>query len=176
MKTWALLSFTACGIGLLLSGCGGGSVPPVPVSPLAGNWLIVGPMPTNQLQFPPGTEVFRLAMTFDVTGNNIVASGYANVPCQPASSSPPPILVPISVSSPISATGTTATDGSFSVQTPANFPLGAISIQGQAPPTNSGEWPGSYTASRNPAVGPLCRGSSAGTVRVVATVDYYLVR
>jgi hypothetical protein len=163
MKNWAWLSFTACGMGLLLCGCGGGSAPAV--SPLTGNWLIVGPMPTNQLQLPPVTEGFRLAMTFDVTGNNIVAAGYANVPCQPPTSSPPPILTPISLSSAISATGTAASDGSFSVQSPANFPLGTISIHGNAPQTNEGEWPGSYaiSVSLNPAVGSPCTANSSGT-------------
>jgi hypothetical protein len=102
-------------------------------------------MPTNVLQLPPVTGVFRLAMTFDVTGNNIVASGYADVPCQTPSSSPPPILVPISLSSVIYGSGTAGADGSFSVQTPANFPVGSISIQGQVPRTDGGEWPGSYT-------------------------------
>jgi hypothetical protein len=120
-------------------------------------------MPTNVLQLPPVTGVFRLAMTFDVTGNNIVASGYADVPCQTPSSSPPPILVPISLSSVIYGSGTAGADGSFSVQTPANFPVGSISIQGQVPQTDGGEWPGSYTASFNPTFGPPCTGSSAGT-------------
>jgi hypothetical protein len=163
MKVFALLSFTAFGVGLLLCGCGGGSVPPAPVSPLGGNWLIVGPMPTDQLQFPPVTEGFSLAMTFDVTGNNIAALGYAIMPCQPASSSPPPILVPVSVSSEISLNGTAAADGSFSLQTPANFPVGSMSIQGRASRTNDGEWPGSYTVSLNPTFGPPCTGSFAGT-------------
>jgi hypothetical protein len=64
MKVSAALSFMACGFGLLLIGCGGGSAPVVPtVSPLAKNWLIVGPMPT--LGFTaPGTGVFSLAMSF----------------------------------------------------------------------------------------------------------------
>ncbi len=50
------------------------------VSPLAGNWLITGPMPTNVLQLAP-LSGFRLAMTFDVTGNNLKASGFTNQPC-----------------------------------------------------------------------------------------------
>jgi hypothetical protein len=120
-------------------------------------------MPASVLQMPPVTEGFRLAMTFDVTGNNIVASGYANAPCQPASSSPPPIWGPVSLSSVISGSGTAAADGSFSVETPANFPVGSISIQGRAPQTDGGEWPGSYTASLNPTFGPPCTGSFAGT-------------
>jgi hypothetical protein len=67
----------ACGFGLLLCGCGGGSAPVAPaVSPLAGNWLIVGPMPTDEFPLPAASG-FRLAMTFDVTGNKIVASGFA---------------------------------------------------------------------------------------------------
>jgi hypothetical protein len=78
MKISAWFSFTACGIGLFLSGCGGGSVPAATVapavSPLAGNWLIVGPMPTNDFSLQD-TSGFRLAMSFDVTGNNISGPG-----------------------------------------------------------------------------------------------------
>jgi hypothetical protein len=39
------------------------------------SFLIVGPMPTNGIQFPPPPSGFRLAMTFDVTGNNVIAGG-----------------------------------------------------------------------------------------------------
>jgi hypothetical protein len=152
----------ACGVATLLSGCGGSSTPSAPaVSPLAGNWLIVGPMPTNTLQFPPVTG-FRLAMTFDVTGNNIVGAGFVNAPCQ-LGSSPSGILSAVSVSFGTSATGTVAADDSFSVQT-SSVPVGSISIQGKMPQASSGEWPGSYTASINPPIGPPCNGSSAGTV------------
>src|SRR5947199_5771054 len=91
MKNWDWLSFTACGIGLFVYGCGGGSVRAAPVapavSPLAGNWLIVRPMPTNDFSLQEMSG-FRLAMSFDVTGNNIVAGGFAKGSCTPQSPSP----------------------------------------------------------------------------------------
>src|SRR5580765_3123787 len=70
---------------VLLAGCGSGSAPQStaqvsasPGSTLAGNWLIVGPMPTNGLSPASG---FRLALTFDVTGDRVVAGGFANDAC-----------------------------------------------------------------------------------------------
>ncbi|MGD0442551.1 MAG: hypothetical protein ABSA39_01320 [Edaphobacter sp.] len=155
------VSSAVCGAGLLLAGCGG-SVPQPNL--LAGNWLIAGPMPTDQLQLPPVTNGFSLAMTFDVTGNEVTAVGFGNAPCQEAPSSPPPILGPASVSFSTSATGTVAADGSFSMQAPANLFVGAMSIQGKAPQTSSGEWSGNYAASVNSAFPALCTGSYSGTI------------
>src|ERR1700760_4348922 len=116
MTVRAWLSFAACGVGLLLSGCGGGRPAPAApvVSPLAGNWLIVGPMPTNTITFPP-SNTFRLAMSFDVTGNNITATGFANGACTPVS---PTSIVETSFSFGALATGTIASDGTFTVQSP----------------------------------------------------------
>jgi hypothetical protein len=150
------LSFTACGIELFLSGCGGGSVPPAPVvpavSPLAGNWLIVGPMPANGLVVSTG---FRLALTFDVAGNNITAAGFGNDSCGNAESS-------FGFGS--LATGTIAADGSFILQTPANFPEGTISIQGTVPKASDSSWQGSYTVSFNaPLVPSTCDTTLTGT-------------
>jgi hypothetical protein len=118
-------------------------------------------MPTNQLQLPPATSGFELAMTFDVTGNNIVGAGFVSAPCQQTSS--PILLGTVGVLFETGASGTVAADGSFSVQTSANS-VGSISIQGKTPQTEAGEWPGSYTASINPSIGPACMGSSAGPV------------
>lgn len=161
MKNWAWLSFTACVIGLFLSGCGGGSVPAAhiapAVSPLAGNWLIVGPMPTNEFSFQD-TSGFRLAMSFDVTGNNIVGAGVARGSCAPQP--PSPILG--SFEFPAPSSGMIAADGSFTVQTPGNGPIGTLSIQGKVPQANGDPFPGSYTASFTSPVG-TCSGSYAGT-------------
>jgi len=161
MKRWAWLYFAACGIGLLLSGCGSGSpalVAPA-VSPLAGNWLIVGPMPTNEFSFP-AMSGFKLAMSFDVTGNNIVAAGFANGSCTPPSPAP-------TASSSFAfgglATGTIAADGSFSVQSPGNPSTVALSIQGKIPLANEDQFSGSYTASFSSPIGSPCTASYSGT-------------
>ena len=157
MKISAWLSFTACGFGLFLSGCGGitGRLR------LLVRWLGIGCSLGRcrrlRLQFPPATGFRPRNDGSMLTAITSIASGYADVPCQPASSSPPPILETVSFSTGISGTGSVAADGSFSVQTPANFPGGSISIQGNAPQTNDGRaWSGSYTESLSALIGPPC--------------------
>jgi hypothetical protein len=161
MKIWAWLSFTACGIGLFRSGCGGGSVPPVPVvpavSPLAGNWLIVGPMPSNEFSFPPMSG-FSLAMSFDVTGNDALATGFASGSCAPPPTSP---FVNAAFSFGATVTGTIAADGSFTLQSPGNVPVDSLSIQGKVPQANGDPFLGSYTASFNSPTG-RCTASYSG--------------
>jgi hypothetical protein len=155
MRIWALLSFTACGMGLLLSGCGGGSVPPANAKPdanaLAGNWLLVGPMPSNQVN-PTGG--FRLAMTFDVTGNNIVAVGFGNNSCNNVVSGFEFGTV---------LAGSVAADGSFTLATPANDLFETISIKGMVPQASGGPWPGSYAVSLTSGLSPSCDANLAGT-------------
>jgi len=158
MKTWALLSFTACGISLLLSGCGGGSAPKPTVNPLAGNWLIAGPLPTYGFT-APGTGAFSLAMSFDVTDNNITASGYASGFC--ASNSTPPIYND-AFSFDSLTTGVIAADGSFTLQTPQNIPSYSLSMQGRVPEINTGQFAGTYAATFNSPIGPPCAGNSSG--------------
>jgi hypothetical protein len=155
MKTWALLSFTAFGFGWLLCGCGGGSAP-ASAKPaahaLAGNWLIVGPMPTNGLVVGTG---LRLALTFDVNGSNVTAAGFGDDSCgNPESSFGFGNL----------ATGTIAADGSFVLQSPANFPEGTLSIQGTVPKASDTSWTGGYTISFDgPLVPATCDKSLTGT-------------
>lgn len=157
MKLRAWFSFAACGAGLLLSGCGGSApASPAPVAPavsaLAGNWLIAGPMPTNGFNESPG---FRLALTFDVTGNNVTASGFGSNSCSNAESS-------FGFGS--LATGTIAADGSFSLQTPSSFPDLAMSIQGNVPKVTGSPWVGSYTVSLAPPRVPVtCDTNVTGT-------------
>ena len=156
MKTLALLSFTACGIGLFLSGCGGGSVPAAPVSPLAGNWLLVGPMPTNGISFPPSpppSSGVRLAMTFDVAGNQVIAGGFGNNFCDNGQAAFEFGGV---------ASGILAADGSFTA-TPANSPLETVSIKGTAPQKSGEPWSGSYTVSLGGALTPACDANLSGT-------------
>jgi hypothetical protein len=159
MKVQALFSFAV--FGSFLIGCGSGiltqQAAPA-VSPLAGNWLIVGPMPTYSFT-PPGTGVFSLAMTFDVTDNNITASGYGSGFC--ASSSSPPIFNEAFSYGSLS-TGVVATDGSFSLQTPQNTPIASLSMQGKVPEINADEFAGTYSVSFNSTIGRGCVGNSAG--------------
>ncbi|WP_433969311.1 hypothetical protein [Tunturiibacter gelidiferens] len=153
MKTWALLSFTACGISLLLCGCGGGSTPAV-VSPLAGNWLLVGPMPTNEFSFPPPpSSGVRLAMTFDVVGDQVIAGGFGSNFCG---------NVQAGFEFGGVAAGILAADGSFTA-TPANTPFEAISIKGTAPKASGEPWSGSYTVSLGGAHLPACDANLSGT-------------
>jgi hypothetical protein len=158
MNVRALFSFAL--LGFFLIGCGGGSPKQAApaVSPLAGNWLIVGPMPTNSFTVP-GTGVFSLAMTFDVSGNNITASGYGSGFCE-SSSSPPIFNEAFSFGS--LSSGVVATDGSFSLQTPQNIPVYSLSMQGRVPETNAEQFAGTYTASFNSTAGRGCVGNSSG--------------
>jgi hypothetical protein len=155
MKTWALLSFTACGISLLLCGCGGGSTPAV-ISPLAGNWLLVGPMPTNEISFPPAPSPasgVRLAMTFDVVGDQVIAGGVATNYCDNGG---------VGFEFEDVASGILAADGSFTA-TPANSPLETVSIKGTAPQKGGEPWSGSYTVSFGIALTPACDANLSGT-------------
>jgi hypothetical protein len=153
MKTWALSSFTACGIGLLLCGCGGGNTPAV-VSPLAGNWLLVGPMPTNEISFPPppSSSGVRLAMTFDVVGDQVIAGVFGSNYCDNSQAS---------FTFGDVAAGILAADGSFTA-TPAN-PPGTVSIKGTAPQKSGEPWSGSYTVSLGGPLAPACDANLSGT-------------
>jgi hypothetical protein len=159
MNVRALFSFAV--FGSFLIGCGGSKPVAPAVSPLAGNWLITGPMPTNVLQLAP-LSGFRLAMTFDVTGNNLKASGFTNQPCSNQDPSSP-ILIS-SVSHTVITEGAIAADGSFTLQTPANFPENSLLIQGKVPEAGDG-WTGTYTESfAGEPVEPPCDGNYSGTV------------
>jgi hypothetical protein len=160
MNVRALFSFAV--FGSFLIGCGGGSPKSVapPVSSLAGNWLLVGPMPTNVLQLSP-VSGFRLAMTFDVTGNSLKATGVSNQPCNNQDPSSP--ILGVGLSSTDITEGAIAADGSFTLQTPANFRENLLSIQGEVPEAGGG-WTGTYTASFTGPVEPPCGGNYSGTV------------
>jgi hypothetical protein len=141
MKIWALLSFMACGIGLFLSGCGGSAPVATPVSPLAGNWLIVGPMPTVF-----GSKGLQLTLTVDVLEDKLFAAGFGNISCGSYSKA---------FTFPTGATGTIAADGTFSLQSLTGNSEASLSIQGTVPKANDAPWPGNYTISFSPPlVGP----------------------
>jgi hypothetical protein len=162
MKNWAWLSFTACGIGLFLSGCGGGPIAP-PVSPLAGNWLIVGPMPTVGFGLGSG---FRLALTVDVLENQLIAAGFGNTSCGNLSES---------FEFPTGAMGTIATDGTFSLQTPAASSIASLSLQGTVPKGNSVPWPGNYTISFGPPIGTSGQGCDSPLTGAFTAISFPLV-
>jgi hypothetical protein len=60
------------------------------------------------------------------------------------------------------STGTVATDGSFTVQSPENFPFDSLSIRGRIPQGNADQFSGSYLASFSPSAGSTCVGNAAG--------------
>lgn len=159
MKVSAWLSFTACGIGLFLSGCGGGSAPVAPpVSPLAGNWLIVGPMPTVF-----GSSGFQLTLTVDVLENKLFAAGFGNISCGSYSKA---------FTFPAGATGTIATDGTFSLQSLTGNSEASLSLQGTVPKANDAPWPGNYTISFSPPlvdrIGEVCDSTLTGEFTAIS--------
>jgi len=159
MNVRALFSFAV--FGSLLIGCGGGSPKQAApaVSPLAGNWLITGPMPTAGF-IAPGSGVFSLAMSFDVTDNNITASGYGSGFC--ASASVPPVYDDAFSFSTLT-TGVIAADGSFILQTPSTIASYSLSVQGTVPGMNAEQFVGTYAAGFNSTIGRGCAGNSAGS-------------
>ena len=158
MKALSLLALAGYGAGWLLCGCGSGSSPDTPAtSPLAGNWLIVGPMPVSGVH---PTSGFRLAMTFDVTGNNIVATGIGDGACNGS-------LLYSNTFGGI-ATGTIASDGSFTIQNPSStgstpIPPVMLSIKGKVPAAKDSSWAGSYSVSFANNLPPTCDASESGT-------------
>jgi hypothetical protein len=113
-------------------------------------------MPTNEIQFPPQPSGFRLAMTFDVTGNNVVAGGFGSNFCDNVESG-------FEFGSAVAVAGTVAADGSFTLATPTSFPLETISIKGMVPPASGEPWSGSYAVSLTSAFSPSCDANLAGT-------------
>jgi hypothetical protein len=160
MKNLAWLSFTACGMGLLLCGCGGGAPA---VSPLAGNWLIVGPMPTNGFGLGPG---FRLALTVDVLENQLFAAGFGNNSCGNFAES---------FAFPAGATGTIVTDGTFSLQTLPGNSVATLSVQGTVPKANGVPWPGNYAISFAPPIGTSGQGCDSPLTGAFTAISFPLV-
>jgi hypothetical protein len=147
MNVRALFSFAV--LGSVLIGCGGGSSKQtaLAVSPLAGNWLITGPMPTVGFT-APGTGVFSLA------------SGYGSGFC--ASASVPPVY-DNAFSFGSLTTGVIAADGSFTLQTPPTTPIYSLSVQGKVPAMNAEQFAGTYAAGFNSTIARGCVGNSAGS-------------
>jgi hypothetical protein len=107
-------------------------------SPLAGNWLIVGSMPTDGLDFTPG---LRLALTVDVLENRVFAAGFGDYSCGNFAEA---------FEFPTGATGTIATDGTFSLQSLTGNTAASLSVQGMVPKANDISWPGNYTITFSP--------------------------
>jgi hypothetical protein len=153
MNVRAWLSFAACGVGLLLGGCGASApVSSTQVNALGGNWLLVGPMPASGLLIPPE---FRLAVTLDVVDRNVVAGGLGDDFCGI-------LQAPFVFGS--STTGTVGTDGSFNLQSPSDPETWTtVSIKGTVPKAGGLTWTGSYKSSfANSPFVPGCTRSQAG--------------
>jgi hypothetical protein len=147
--------FSSAALGSLLIGCGGGSTPAV-VSPLAGNWLLVGPMPTNEISFPPSPPLpsgVRLAMTFDVVGDQVIAGGFGNNFCGTSQG----LFEFRDVT-----TGILAKDGSFTATSPSSALNDTVSIKGTAPQKSGEPWSGSYTVSLGGPGTPACAANLSG--------------
>jgi len=159
MKTCAL-SFATLGALFLLGGCGsgGGGMPPVkPAAPdtglLAGNWLLTASMPSYAVIAGQPTD-FRLAVTFDVAGNVISATGFGNDMCSNGGHLSFGLLT---------SAGTVAADGSFTIETPANVPSLRVTIQGSVPHTAGAPWSGTYSTAISTPLGQGCQASSSGS-------------
>jgi hypothetical protein len=157
MNVRALFSFAV--FGLFLIGCGGGSPTQTApaVSPLAGNWLLVGPMPTNEISFPPAPPLpsgVRLAMTFDVAGDQVIAGGFGNNFCGTSQG--------LFEFGDVVA-GLLAKGGSFTATSPTSALDDTITIKGTAPQKSGGPWSGGYTVSLGGPHAPACDANLSGT-------------
>ncbi|MBS1801688.1 MAG: hypothetical protein JSS95_17895 [Acidobacteria bacterium] len=114
------------------------SAPAPMASSLAGNWLIVGPMPTIAPGIAPPPERFRLAVTMDAVGDNVVAAGFGNHVC-------PGFTESFSIGSVLS--GAVAKDRTFSLGSSSIFPNMAMTLTGKIPAVGQGQWTGNYNVS-----------------------------
>jgi hypothetical protein len=115
-------------------------------------------MPTNEISVPPAPPLpsgVRLAMTFDVTGDQVIAGGFGNNFCD---------NVEAAFEFGDVAAGVLAADGSFTA-TPTNSSLSTISIKGTAPEKSGEPWSGSYTVSLGVTAinTPACDTNFSGT-------------
>lgn len=142
---WSGIAAWWCG-----SSASSGSVTAPTASALAGNWLIVGPMPTVPFlgtTTPP--EHFRLALTIDTVGDQIVAAGFAYHFCPNFQGS---------YGFPSVLQGTLAQDGTVSLQpVSANSPLPdmTLTVTGKAPTVAGSAWTGNYTVNFSSLPGPV---------------------
>jgi hypothetical protein len=112
-------------------------------------------MPANVIYIPPAAPPsgVRLAMTFDVVGDQVIAGGYGNDSCNNAQARFEFGDV---------AAGILAADGSFTA-TPANSSFDTVSIKGTAPQKSGEPWSGSYTVSLGSLSTPACDANFSGT-------------
>lgn len=137
MKCRVVAAAAALGVLGLLCGCGAGQGS---TSPLAGNWLIVGSMPTFY-PFPAG-GTFDLAMTMDVEGKSVTATSNEVMSCSGSTA-----LGGFGTGGVGYEAGTIASDGSVSLETSqrAIVVLGPVlTIAGKLPQKAGDEWSGSY--------------------------------
>ena len=155
MKVLGLVVFAACGVGSLLCGCGGSaslqSTSVLPANGLAGNWLIVGPMPeiSPSVTNPTGTTL-QLALTVDEVGNNLVAGGSGDLICNGSAGA-----------FGLGLSGTVAQDGTVTLHSPGSA-NGPLVIGGKASASASTLWSGNYTMS--PAAFTSLSSSCVGTL------------
>lgn len=167
----AVLWVTCANIALSITGCGAGSTTPADNSPspnsLNGNWLLLGSLPfLSPTQH--GNGAFGVSMTFSLVGDQIAAGGSIQVPCGQSSGT----VTTFSSydGGGIALSGSVATNGSFTAQTPATQPtqLPVMQIQGSVPSNGASSWSGSYSFLSNNSTCPF---SETGTFTAVRIAD-----
>jgi hypothetical protein len=153
VKSGAGLSLLVAGslcLGLLGCGANGGTPPtqrPAAAN-LAGNWLLAGSLPEGP--FATGAEP-KLSVTFSTVGDQLVATGRAEVPCPPTTVAG--LLTNNDVVVIFTASGSEDSEGGFLVQSPPTTTLGtpipSVNISGTVPASAGGAWEGSYIVNTN---------------------------
>jgi hypothetical protein len=141
MNVRALFSLAV--FGSLLIGCGGGSPKQTApaVSPLTGNWLLVGSLSNFGLPtaFGQGQVPFNLAVSLSVTGGEVTGDASTLFVCTNSAGGGGGGFTPAPI----------AADGSFELQPlipVAEEPTVTFDVRAVAPQTAGESWAGTYTA------------------------------
>ena len=141
MNVRALVSFAS--FGSLLIGCGGGSPKQTApaVSPLAGNWLLIGSLSNfgPQSVLGQGQVPFNLAVSLDVTGGMVTGNASTAFVCTNSGAGGGSGFAPAPI----------AADGSFELQPVtlgAEVPTETFEVHAVVPQTAGETWSGTYTA------------------------------
>lgn len=130
----------------------------LPANGLAGNWLIVGPMPEiSPSVTDPTATTLHLALTIDEVGNNLVAGGSGDLICNGSTGA-----------FGLGLSGTVAQDGTVTLHSPGSAD-GPLVIGGKASASASTSWSGNYTMSPATFTNPTssCAGTLSNTFTAV---------
>ena len=164
------LALASSAILLPLIACGASNpattTPTSPASTLAGNWLLAGTLPVPYLA-PLNNGSTGLTATFDTIGSEVTGIVIYQYPC----ASPQGLQAIASFGAVV--TGAVASDGSFTLTTPAPLtglvPELTFTLQGKLPSTAGGAWTGTGAYTLNTSSNLCAPSANAGSIPIAAT-------